>query len=307
VLFRSQQQIMQSIPNKLAKPLCYVSDYLGINPILTHAAVDLYNWYLFDPNEPFDLDNLRSKNLITGTEDEERFYLVMVAIEKIGGQVIKELLHMQCINDDTTINKLDKIIMIESQLVIINESILKMISVIKRIREKCKPDVFYNVLRPFLSGWENNEKIPDGMLYEGVYEERKFYCGGSAAQSSLFQILDAAFGITHSDKYFEKIRNYMPKTHRTFIDFVKQNIDVKKIISDNDSHENNTTLFQRCVTNLMTFRSCHMRIVREYILNQIPSKKTDEIATDSVKGTGGTALVTFLNDSIKDTQKAIHQ
>ncbi len=300
-IFCDNQNIAQTIPVKLAKPLCDTADYLGINPILTHAAVDLYNWYLMDPNGPIELDNLRSKNLMTGTEDEERFYLTMVAIEKIGSNVIHSIMRILYISNDTSFDIMCKTNKIGSELVVIKESIVKMISVIKRLREKCRPDFFYNNLRPFLSGWKNNEKIPNGILYEGISDDRKFYYGGSAAQSSLFQVLDAAFDIVHDDKYFEAIRNYMPKKHREFIEFVKTNISIKKLICEYDADGSNSGLYQNCLTNLMIFRGCHMNIVKEYILSQIPKE------CSGVTGTGGTNLITFLNDTIKTTQKAIHE
>ena len=58
--------------------------------------------------------------------------------------------------------------------------------------EHCRADIFYHRVRPFLKGWPD-----DGIVYEGVNEEPKIFIGGSAAQSSLLQTLDAGLGITH--------------------------------------------------------------------------------------------------------------
>lgn len=36
-----------------------------------------------------------------------------------------------------------------------------------RMFEKCDPYVFYKKLRQYLSGWNNNPALPDGLIYEG--------------------------------------------------------------------------------------------------------------------------------------------
>jgi hypothetical protein len=46
------------LPKALAVPLDFVSKHLGIAPVLTHAAVDLWNWRRIDPNGPLTLSNL---------------------------------------------------------------------------------------------------------------------------------------------------------------------------------------------------------------------------------------------------------
>lgn len=270
---------IKSIPRKLAIPLVHVASYLGINPVLTHAAVDLYNWTLIDPNAPITLDNLQSTSLMTGTEDEERFYLTMVAIEAVGGDMIKDILS---INETNALSCLTNL----------NDNLIKVIIILRRIREKCKPAVFYHVLRPYLAGWE-----PKGMIYEGISDEPIVYRGGSAAQSSLFQVLDIVFGIEHKDSYFELIRAYMPESHRNFINYVQNNISIKNINMDNEAK----LVFNKCINNLALFRSCHMSIVTDYILNQ--ASPTNE----AVKGTGGTSLLTFLGEAIKETKMSCSQ
>lgn len=289
--------VEQMIPKKLAIPMQVVSTYLGINPILTHASVDLYNWYLVDPNGLFELDNLKSTSLMTGTRDEERFYLTMVAIEGIGGNVIQNILSMKLIHDDNDLE--NKISEFNNHLENIRKNIFAMIRTLKRIREKCDPVIFYNVLRPFLAGWENNDKLANGMIYEGVSSEPQFYCGGSAAQSSLFQVIDAAFNIQHNDHYFVSIRNYMPLKHRQFIEYVEKNIHIDIMIQKINNLAT-TNLFNECLESIKLFRMVHMNIVKDYIIRQIKVENNDEI-----KGTGGTLLANFLGQSIKDTGDTI--
>ncbi|CAJ0840506.1 21130_t:CDS:2 [Entrophospora sp. SA101] len=60
------------------------------------------------------------------------------------------------------------------------------------------------VIRPYVSGWENDESLPNGLKYEGVdgCDENgnpiyRQYVGGSAGQSSLIQSLDIVLNIEH--------------------------------------------------------------------------------------------------------------
>lgn len=51
---------------------------------------------------------------------------------------------------------------------------------------------------PSWPSWKGNAKLPEGLLYEGVWDTPKMFAGGSAAQSSIFQCFDVLLGIQHS-------------------------------------------------------------------------------------------------------------
>lgn len=275
----------EKIPAKLAVPLWNVSKYLGINPILTHAAVDLFNWDLKDKNGKFELDNLKSVSLLTGTRDEEWFYLIMVAIEKVGGDILNTFIKILVDQENNLLNSAK----MEKYLEKTVENMNAINNILMRMKENCNPDIFYNVLRPYLSGWDVN-----GIIYEGVSDEPMKYVGGSAAQSSLFQVIDCAFNINHKDEYFERIKEYMPNKHKNFINFVKSNIKIYEIIKTFDDTKINC-LFNECIKSLEKFRTLHYGIVHRYIIKMIPT------GADGAKGTGGTELSSFLKQSIKET------
>jgi len=71
----------QRIPPAIASPFLEVAGTCGLNPVVSHAAVVLFNWKRIDPRGPLNLDNIQSVNLFTGSMDEAWFYLVTVAIE----------------------------------------------------------------------------------------------------------------------------------------------------------------------------------------------------------------------------------
>lgn len=325
---------------KLAIPLWQVSQRLRIAPILTHASVDLYNWEYIDPAKGFDLDNLKSTSLMTGEDSEAWFYLIMVAIEYVGGSIIRQIIEAKK-HIDSKNNKA-----LGESLFQISKSMEQCCDIIGRMRERCKPEIFWNVLRPYLAGWKNNDALPNGMLYEGVGtdDERHFYFGGSAAQSSLLAVIDASLQIDHESPYFFEIQEYMPGAHRDFIEYATQNIFIRDYI-DVAGLSELEAVYNEITRLIVLFRSKHRGLVQDYILNMIQADKekavaeatatamtsTDEgnddmsnavddgkaeISDDTAnaidsdgnadepteKGTGGTDLKQFLGDSIKESQ-----
>ncbi len=267
------QNRSSTIPKQLAVPLVAVSNRLGIAPILTHAAVDLYNWKLINENESPHLDNLQSLYTMTGTIDESWFYLIMTAIEAIGGQILINI--VKYVNKEITIDEL---------LTTCLGCILKIIMVIKRLKEKCAPEIFFHVLRIYLNGWEN------GIIYEGVSEKPLSYVGGSAAQSTLIPVLDALFDIKHKNNFFTKMHKYMPEKHVKFLDYVKNNVNLEKDIKNQKSKE----LYDLCITELVNFRKAHLTIAHQYVFH---------FTGDDAKGTGGTNAKNDLTESIQETRK----
>lgn len=275
------------IPAKLAVPLCFVSNYIGIVPIMTHASVDLYNWYLENENGDFSLDNLKSTYLYTGTRDEEWFYIVTVKIEQIGGQLIDKLLAIYC--DNTNISKYIKDI---------NGDLIEMCNILGKMIINCNSDAFFNGFRKYLAGSKNNDSLPNGIIYQGIdnIDQYRQYYGGSAAQSSLLHVIDNMLGISHTDNYFAEMVMYMPQKHREFILFVHDNINLyeicNKINLDLDDDLNT------CKKTLQKFRKIHMSFAKKYIVKYINNNNNN---SSPAKGTGGTLLVDFLETSINET------
>ena len=306
----------KSIPPNLAIPFTNVSKKLDIVPVMTHAGLDLFNWKLVDKSKDFCLDNLRCIHTVTGTFDEEWFYLVITAIEKEGAEILKSIVKFNRLDESEQTLELTKI----------NNTLQKINDILTRVYQKCDPDVFWYKLRPYLAGWENNDNLPDGLIYEGVSPEPIQYAGGSAAQSSLFPSIDAAFNVHHHDDYFQKIQRYMPGKHKEFIAYVKRNIRIDQTVKKCDNAKM-TNIFNDCLKKLEQFRQIHMGIVYKYIIRMAKKdaakEKDEEKEKDEdkdkekdkdedkekekekkEKGTGGTDLIPFLRGSIKETNQA---
>ena len=74
--------------------------------------------------------------------------------------------------------------------------------VLPRMYQRNNPIFFYNRIRPFLSGRQISPELSDRLYYEEENGKSRHlrYKGPTAAQSSLWQFVDIAFGISHDDE-----------------------------------------------------------------------------------------------------------
>ncbi|KAF9434089.1 hypothetical protein BGZ76_008560, partial [Entomortierella beljakovae] len=167
---------------------------VAAEPVLTHAAVVLWNWKLLYKDGSRDLNNFGTLATLSGSSDESWFYLVTTAIEATGAPVLSKILNaIQLVRDENITGLIQ-------ELEAIRDIIVDLVAVLRRMFERCDPYVFYWKVRPYLAGWENMAEagLPNGVKYEGVDNgEYKKLAGGSAAQSSLIHALDVAFGVEH--------------------------------------------------------------------------------------------------------------
>ena len=279
---------VRKIPSVLAIPLTEVAARSGRPPISSHASIVLNNWRRINPKGPIELENLRTIQNFLGGQDEDWFFLTTVMIESLGAPAISAIL-----KGLEAAASCDNKIFVDS-LKSIGDAVNNCTNVLDRIPEKCDPHIFYSQIRPFLAGWPE-----EGIIYEGVSDEPKVYIGGSAAQSSLLQSIDAAMGIFHphsdSGPFLKKMRKYMPPTHRKFIEYLETQIPLKKYVEQNESRELNDAL-NRCINTLDGFRKKHMQIVVQYIFDQVKDG-------GNVIGTGGTDYLSFLSRTRTETSE----
>ncbi|TAE47197.1 MAG: hypothetical protein EAZ89_18560, partial [Bacteroidetes bacterium] len=175
----------KTLPSWLAQPWVEVAQQLDRPPVLSHASYALQNWHLREAGLPMLPENMVPAQQICGGEDEAWFILVTVSIEACGGPVIQAIMQGA-----------EALVAAESyrlarMLKRLTEQIGEMTLRIQRMREHCRPAFFYANIRPYLSSL--NE-----LHYEGVSENPvRSYAGGSAAQSTLVQSLDAFLGVKH--------------------------------------------------------------------------------------------------------------
>jgi indoleamine 2,3-dioxygenase len=349
---------MDHIPEGIAKPLWEVSEKLGIPPILGHTSIVLYNWRRLDVNGAVCMENLSTLNNFFDGRDESWFYLITVEIEARGAPgIVPVLLVNDAIQrfreekqfstslstsgkslplstqssdapaeDDLDINaalvgelSAKRVsAYVAAQLRIVAEAIRGMCDSLTAMREGCHPFIFYHRVRPFLSGWKHNPTMPNGLLYEGVSDQRMQFYGGSAAQSALIPFLDISFGITHesnkSKEFLLAMRDYMLRPHREFLAYLEKVSCIRPFVleqiaaaeslranlSENASYlsavEDLKEAYDLCVQYIQRFRTGHISLVSEYIMVQQKQHAQSQGLENTAggKGTGGTDLMNFL-------------
>jgi indoleamine 2,3-dioxygenase len=306
-----ENNVPQSIPSFLGKLWYDCAESIGIVPVLTNAAVDLYNWSLinekedpleYEPTEEeksnkqcvINFKNIMINYTMTNTKDEHWFYLIMIAIEFHGGKIVNIV---ETINEAM---KNNNNILIHDQLLLLNEQIIKIKKVLKRIYEYCKPEIFYNQIRIYLNGFDE-KYFSDGLQIDGIdFPNKIYYKGGSAAQSTLIQILDVLLheneiGCEFSKNFLKEMLNYMPSKHKKYVLNLKTNKEEYNLHNYIKQTCNNNLInnYNFALTQLQLFRKTHFQIVKDYIFN---------FSNKNALGTGGTQAKIFLTDLVKKTK-----
>lgn len=272
-----------SVPPLLAQPWSQISQQLQRPPVIAHPSYVLNNWYLSVPEQGITYSNLNVLQEFVGGKDEAAFILLTVMMEIQGAKAIRAIVEgIEAAHQEDFSRLLSCLEMIQA-------SVLEMTKTFDLMRQECQPDAFYAHIRPYLSSF-------NGLVMQGVGEEKaKDYHGGSAAQSSILQSLDAALGLsappTRARAFLVKMRDYMPRDHAGFVAALEQAQIIAKISKLDSSL---AKARQACIEAIVAFRNEHLKIMAEYII--APAKGNDII------GTGGTHPSRFLK-SVRDASK----
>ncbi|NXW76636.1 hypothetical protein DUI87_28392 [Hirundo rustica rustica] len=302
-----EEGTVQVLPRNLAVPYWEVSQALGLPPILSHADFVLANWRRKDPH-----GNLDTIITLPGGESLRGFILVTLLVEKAAVPGIKAIILalgaiLRC--DEEALHR---------ALEELAGAIGAMSAALRRMHDYVDPEVFYSVIRIFLSGWKDNPAMPHGLIYEGVSPEPLAYSGGSAAQSTVLHAFDELLGICHRQDcaaFLHRMRHYMPPAHRAFVERIRGAVSLKQhVLCSGDARLR--AAFNRCVSALAAFRSCHIAIVTKYIATAAAKAKARRAQPGAgagpsagkppsaleAKGTGGSHIFSFLK-SIRDSTR----
>jgi len=124
---------------------------------------------------------------------------------------------------------------------------------------------FYVHIRPYLAGSKGLDAFPEGLLYEGVDSKPLRFNGGSGAESSTLQAIDAVLGTQHKGtdaEFLKDMRSYMPAKHREFLEYISQEASlhqyIVRVVIDLE-------LAQQYNATVINYGSSHIIIVTRYI------------------------------------------
>lgn len=284
-----EKQIPTKLPKVLAKSWCEVAKKLKRPPVLSYASYALNNWQKIDKTKPVVLGNIVLLQNFLGGMDEEWFILVHVEIE------FKALAFMRLLPEIIKKSDLEK-------LSIIRDGLENICNTLDRMPEHCDPYIYYNRVRPYIHGWKNHPAFPNGLIYEGVYQNKpQQFRGETGAQSAIIPCMDALLGITHMDdllgEYLKEMRLYMPIQHRNFLEWIEKNSKVREQVKNSTAAMKN--IYNQCIKLIARFRSTHLHYAASYIQQQ--AQKSAE--NPNAVGTGGTPFMEYLRKHKEETEK----
>lgn len=293
--------------------------HLEVPPIATYAALNLWNYKPLTEGADITIpDNLVSLHTATGTDDESWFLIISNAMEARAGPLIHTMLAAMSaveINDVPTIIH---------GLNTLKDGINEIGQLLRRMDERCNPQLFYHHIRPFLAGSMNMEAagLPKGVFYDegdGKGSWRK-YRGGSNGQSSLLQFFDAVLSVNHDrcGGFHAEMRQYMPGPHARFLEDVEAAANIRQYVERHSDNEGLSSAYNEAVKALTEFRDVHIALVTRFIVipsrmaapkggivrRDIASSSTKEERKEELVGTGGTKLIPFLRTSRDETKEA---
>jgi indoleamine 2,3-dioxygenase len=308
----SEKPPAEKLPPQISIPLLEVSTRLGTLPVISYAALCLWNFRPLQGQDIRNPDNLVALHTFTGTPDESWFHIMSVAVEAVGAPIVPSLLSAM------EAARIEDVSTLTVALRDVGEVLGKLGPLLHRTNENLSPRVFYHDIRPFLAG---SKSLPRGLIYDNGLGSDEYYQygGASAAQSPLFHFCDIVLGIEHGQSgdhvhnFVNDIRNYMAGSHRNFVADVKATANVKPFVQTHQADSELVAAYGECIGMLKAFRSEHIGIVTRYIVlpSGLSEKKKDtsdvknkEDCTDTeITGSAGTALIPFLKQMRDETSE----
>uniref|UniRef100_A0A0B6ZMS5 Indoleamine 2,3-dioxygenase n=1 Tax=Arion vulgaris TaxID=1028688 RepID=A0A0B6ZMS5_9EUPU len=306
------QGMPKVLPRTIAIPYCNISKQLGVQPILAHVDLALANWSLIDPNGPFNFENLECLYHLPGERGGDWFCIVTFMVELSFAKCLKSVERIlnlvgsskkhgvgETIHEEKTEEEIAKC------LLDVSKAMKAMEDSLSRMRDQLDAKLFFNVIRPFLGGWGGESSpLPDGLIYEGVSDTPVKLTGGSAAQSTTLQVLDAFLGVKHTQEkreFLVRMRDFMPPEHKHLIEYLEQLPYSLRDFVTSSCNESLKSCYNHSLSALVSLRDYHIKIVKMYVI--LPARKANEGNYQSLdkKGTGGTSLLPFLKDIWSDT------
>lgn len=288
------------LPRQIAVPYCKVSEKIGAFPWL-----DYYYSYTFgnivklNKNGSLHWKNLKPAVSFTNGDDESGFIMMHVYINEVSNNLIKSIFDSL---EHISNNDHEKLI----------ESLRLNYETMREMNERKKEMWFasnykkYNDFRLFIMGAKGNENIfGDGIIYEGISEEKRAYCGESGSQDSIIPTQDIFTGI---DKHYPDneltrqlitFREYRPKCMQEFLKDLSSEMNKNNLFNHLRQTFNYTGLVYLLgiVCEVYNFRFGHWNYVKKYIMEN----------TSYPTATGGTPIAKWLPNQMKACEQYFNE
>ncbi|KAI0201946.1 indoleamine 2,3-dioxygenase-like protein [Astrocystis sublimbata] len=304
-----------SLPVQLSRPIARCAEITGFKPFMEYAgSYALFNYRLEVPDKGLEYDNLRLirafEHGLDPSSSEAGFVLVHVDMVKNSGPLIAGV--MSTLSALENQDGADPV----AQRKMFNDGLQTILGAMQRVNEvmetmwgKSKPRS-YTSFRTFIFGITSQSMFPDGVVYEGINDDKPMsFRGESGANDSMIPLMDNLLQIqmpnTPLTEILRDFRDYRPSNHRQFLVEVKQcseDLSVKDFALGMGSPDvaaiageqkelvfESRSLWIKLLNQVRDFRWRHWCFAREYILKQ----------TSHPTATGGSPIVTWLPNQLQ--------
>ena len=284
------------LPKNIAQAFVAVAEKLDVFPWLDyHYAYSLGNYSKIDETTGFEWTNLAMAAKFSGMDDERGFIMLHVDINQYSPDLVKAVfgIAQEGIATDALTNA----------LTLMADSLNKM-NARRKLMWEASRWKHYNDFRVFIMGIKGNDDIfPNGLLYEGVWDEPKAYRGQTGAQDNIIPTADIASGVIHYypdnqlTHYLMDLRQYRPKCIQAFFKELAQQMQKNPLVDRLIKTQNYKGMqeLMRVYEEIYAFRNGHWQFVQKYIMQN----------TAYPKATGGTPITSWIPNQIKAVLKAM--
>lgn len=267
----------------------------------------LFNYRLEEPDAGVEYSNLRLirafENGLDPASSEAGFVLVHIDMVKHSGPLVDGT--MRCFkavpSGDYGPEADEARSAFNSGLVSILEAMKCINGVMETMWSKSRP-MEYTSFRTFIFGITSQSMFPDGVVYEGLYDNQpQDFRGESGANDSMIPLMDNFLQVPMPDTPLTEIlrdfREYRPSNHKAFLHFARDEslrLGVKdyalgtKGQEDTELLRESRNLWLEILNQVRDFRWRHWCFAREYILKR----------TSHPTATGGSPIVTWLPNQL---------
>ncbi|KAJ3114179.1 hypothetical protein HDU96_002445 [Phlyctochytrium bullatum] len=276
------------LPKNLAVPLVKVSEKIGSKPFMEYAqSYALYNYKRKDASKPVEYENLELIRKFSGMESEHGFILVHVAMVANTGDLVKSTLGVLAAAE-------------RNDRAAFDQEMRGMLTTMQKINGvmdtmwKHSETSSYLRFRTFIMGTKNQPMFPNGVLYEGVSEERTFYRGESGANDSIIPTCDNLLQLTAKmpvnplTDILKDFRSYRPINHNHWLSYIENRAAQLNIRGFACAESNSAVVYLALLDQVREFRGRHWNFTKEYIIKH----SRHPVAT------GGSPITTWLPNQL---------